>query len=540
MATESELRQELDAIKHQGARGWPGRLAITAWNRVLQHPWVFLVAVALFILTAVIEGSALFQFDITHREAASFEVVGVVAAAAIAAVAYSSWALTGARSTLLVGYAFLAVGANQLLFETIAKWGSPADSLWQEAYFWAAGWWVAAVLLVAAASYRRRAPDRFAHPLAVAIAGAVAVLAVLTATQTILWAVRGSLPALIQSGAADPNSTATLTELTPTALVVGGLALLVYLVLAFGFLADRRGKTYPTGDWLSVALILAAFSQLHEILAPDWLSSSISLADVLRLSFDLSLFFGLLWEVRGLLARERAQHAQLVALNTMKGELSQLLTHDLMNSVGVVRNQTARLSDGWAEMDEDLRREAVRVTARSAAQMSDLVVESVAALSLDAETLPIHPRPALAVDLVGAAVEHSDSHSLTVDVDPDLEDALVLVDEPRLLRVFGNLLSNAMKYSPQGSPIEVALRDRGPELWFSVADRGTGIPSEELPLLFQRFSRLSTGRDKPGMGVGLYLVKNIVEAHGGRVWAESEPDHGCTFVVALPRWEGLR
>jgi signal transduction histidine kinase len=111
----------------------------------------------------------------------------------------------------------------------------------------------------------------------------------------------------------------------------------------------------------------------------------------------------------------------------------------------------------------------------------------------------------------------------------------VLADPDRLERILMNLLTNAFKYSNPGTPITVRLARRDREVVTTVVDRGPGILPEELPLLFQRYRRTQAAvKRREGLGLGLYITKGLVEAHGGRIWAESEVGQGSRFSFTLP------
>jgi signal transduction histidine kinase len=106
-------------------------------------------------------------------------------------------------------------------------------------------------------------------------------------------------------------------------------------------------------------------------------------------------------------------------------------------------------------------------------------------------------------------------------------------DAEALRHVFANLLENAVKYSPPGSPIHVGLVREGDEVRVDVSDRGSGIPAQDLPHVFERFRQVS-GTRRTGVGLGLYIVRTLVTAHGGRVSVDSEVGEGSTFTVSLP------
>ncbi|MCI0439048.1 MAG: cell wall metabolism sensor histidine kinase WalK, partial [Chloroflexi bacterium] len=116
----------------------------------------------------------------------------------------------------------------------------------------------------------------------------------------------------------------------------------------------------------------------------------------------------------------------------------------------------------------------------------------------------------------------------------------VSVDSARISQVLANLLSNAVRYAPEGGEIAVEARlNGGPDssgVEISVRDNGPGISAEDLPHVFERFYRADRSRSRAGggTGLGLAIAKELVEAHGGRIWAESEPDRGSRFAFTIP------
>jgi signal transduction histidine kinase len=123
-----------------------------------------------------------------------------------------------------------------------------------------------------------------------------------------------------------------------------------------------------------------------------------------------------------------------------------------------------------------------------------------------------------------------------VEIVHDVPEQPLHVDADRIVQVFTNLLDNAVKFSPPGSTVHVtAARDAG-ELRVAVRDQGRGIPADQLETVFERFSQVdaSDSRLRGGTGLGLAICRRIVAEHGGRIWAESRPGDGATFVCSLP------
>jgi signal transduction histidine kinase len=115
----------------------------------------------------------------------------------------------------------------------------------------------------------------------------------------------------------------------------------------------------------------------------------------------------------------------------------------------------------------------------------------------------------------------------------------VLADDEKVRQVITNLVSNAYKFTPEEGTLTLSAKDTGTDLTVSVADTGIGIPKEFIGKLFERFKQVPGTRQKmggpKGTGLGLAIAKGIVEAHGGRIWAESEPGQGTTFFFTLPK-----
>jgi two-component system phosphate regulon sensor histidine kinase PhoR len=130
---------------------------------------------------------------------------------------------------------------------------------------------------------------------------------------------------------------------------------------------------------------------------------------------------------------------------------------------------------------------------------------------------------------------YTDHHELVTRIPPNLP--ALEADRDKLDQVLSNLISNAIKYSPDGGRITVSVTDGGTEMHFAVSDQGMGIPAEHLEKVFQRFHRVHSGDSQRvgGTGIGLFLTKSLVEAHGGAIRAESNPGRGSTFHFTIPK-----
>jgi signal transduction histidine kinase len=131
---------------------------------------------------------------------------------------------------------------------------------------------------------------------------------------------------------------------------------------------------------------------------------------------------------------------------------------------------------------------------------------------------------------------HGRDNSVQVDLDLD-KSPPIQADSLRLVQVLENLFENAIKYAPNSS-ITITLRNLGDHLTVTFADRGPGIPAEHLPFLFERFYRVPAQSGRPGTGLGLFICRQIVQAHNGRISVETAPSRGTAFCIDLPVHHG--
>jgi signal transduction histidine kinase len=140
----------------------------------------------------------------------------------------------------------------------------------------------------------------------------------------------------------------------------------------------------------------------------------------------------------------------------------------------------------------------------------------------------------IAMEAISRAVPSAVAVEFKSDLDPRLP--IVTGDRDRLIQVLSNLVNNAVKYSPEGGTVTLATRVDGRYALVSVTDTGVGIPQDEIGHVFERFRRVHSGAAQaiPGTGLGLTIVKQIVEMHGGKIWVESAVGHGSSFHFTIP------
>jgi PAS domain S-box-containing protein len=220
-----------------------------------------------------------------------------------------------------------------------------------------------------------------------------------------------------------------------------------------------------------------------------------------------------------------------------RDEMIGIVSHDLRNPVQAVKMLTgAALENRAARTDSDL--ENIRLVRRAAEQMDALIRDLLDATRLDSGRLRVTPEPVSTRALISTSLETlrplatDKSQSLDLALDPNLPD--VMADPERIQQALSNLVGNAIKFTPAGGSIEVGARISGTDVIVSVSDSGPGIPEDQLPNVFERFWQ-SRRVDRGGAGLGLPIAKGIIEAHGGRIWVESQPGNGATFYFTLPR-----
>jgi len=236
---------------------------------------------------------------------------------------------------------------------------------------------------------------------------------------------------------------------------------------------------------------------------------------------------------------ETRKVAALRELDRMKTELLGTVSHELRTPLGSIKGYATTLLTHGNKLRKDEQREFLEIIDSEADRLRDLIENLLDLSRLEAGVLRIDRQPVRLASTVREVVRKvqlaSPSHEFTLEWPTD--DPTVNADQRRIYQVIQNLMTNAVKYSPDGGCITVSGHIDRRELIISVADQGLGIPQVEIDRIFDRFHRVQTevSRGIGGTGLGLAICKGLVEAHGGRIWAESAGESkGSSFSFTLP------
>jgi signal transduction histidine kinase len=230
---------------------------------------------------------------------------------------------------------------------------------------------------------------------------------------------------------------------------------------------------------------------------------------------------------------------RIAALERTKTEFLNLASHELRGPITVIRGYLSMLERGSLGVIPETARKALPVLTAKAEEMNALVEQMVEAARLEEGRLELSPRRADLREVARTALEMAQpftdaAHALVFE-SPDIE-IPVMIDVDRIATVVGNLLTNAIKYSPGGGQVTVKVSSADHLGRISVTDTGVGIPPDRFDRLFTRFGRIVTPETShiPGTGLGLYLSRELARLHGGDLTATSVLGKGSTFVLAVP------
>ncbi|MDQ3915843.1 MAG: GAF domain-containing sensor histidine kinase [Actinomycetota bacterium] len=236
--------------------------------------------------------------------------------------------------------------------------------------------------------------------------------------------------------------------------------------------------------------------------------------------------------------RERQLVQKLREADRTKSEFVSMLAHELKGPMTTIMGFSETLKQQWGKVPDEKKLSILDIIAKETGRLSRLVNDLLDVSRMEAGTLRYDLSPISLAPLIDSIItvhtSLSAQHLVVNDIPSDLPP--VLGDNDRLRQVFINLLTNAIRYSPEGTAVRVSARELPDDgkIEVSVVDEGIGISDQDRDRIFSKFSMLpKPGWVKKGTGLGLFITKGIVEAHGGRIWVESEPGKGSTFAFTL-------
>ena len=246
---------------------------------------------------------------------------------------------------------------------------------------------------------------------------------------------------------------------------------------------------------------------------------------------------------RARLAAQARQAEVLSAADRIQSALLSCISHELRTPLASItgvlsslRGQTEHRQHGQSAYDPESEREMVDTALSEATRLNQLVQNLLGMTRIEAGRLTLRREPCDLVDLLGAAIDQLgdrlDGDRLVMAIPADLP--MAALDAVLFVQVLANLLENASRYAPAGTPIEVGAEPVPAGIRVRVSDRGPGVPDEELGPIFEKFHRVGPAQQVGGTGLGLAIARGVVEAHGGRIWAGNRPGGGLSVLIDVP------
>jgi len=232
---------------------------------------------------------------------------------------------------------------------------------------------------------------------------------------------------------------------------------------------------------------------------------------------------------------------EIRSIERMKTAFVSTVSHELRTPLTSIKGFISTLlQDTEGFYDKDTVREFYTIIDQECDRLTRLISDLLNVSRIEAgRALDLNPQPVNLSELVDKVVaaqkSYTNKHEFKIELDPQLP--VIVADTDKVDQILTNLTNNAVKYSPNGGTITVRGRPLDGMVQLAVEDQGMGIPKEHLNKVFDRFHRVDNRdtRKVGGTGIGLYLVKHLVEAHGGRIWVESEVGKGSKFIFELPK-----
>lgn len=497
--------------------------------RANRRGWVPAVLAAAIVLWA---GLSLMveplDFSVYAPEASLAVESGVALSSLLGALVLSLFPTEGEGTRLRwVASGFVIMGAGAILFGILGGLLSETNYLGASSHAWLLTRSLAGTMFVAGVAFAT--PPRFSARFLIVALTALGVLALFVYGGELILA--GGAEAA--GRAVSPGSRVGWWYWLVSVLPLG------LAVIAFAGSVRNRGLG-GGGAWLPTAMALLAGSQLYSLLWPSAFSPMLTPVDLLRLAFAALVAVGAILELlrlaserEALLATERQRTHRMEELAALKADFTTMVAHELDSPLAAVGCFTEMLSL------EDLRPEdrdrAIAGLRAEAELLRSLVQDVRSAATIEREDFEVRARPVGLRELLEGPAAFGRNLPGGRHVSATVTDASVWADPERVGQVLRNLLTNAAKFSPERSPVELRSRREGGHVRIEVADRGIGIHPDDMVRIFEKFGR---GRDRmgrpvPGVGLGLYLSSRIVRAHGSELTVDSTPEEGSVFAFEL-------
>ena len=237
---------------------------------------------------------------------------------------------------------------------------------------------------------------------------------------------------------------------------------------------------------------------------------------------------------RVMLAKEvHEEHLKAEAQNVRNTFLSSV-SHDLRSPLAVVAGAASTLLEKDASLDRSARLELLHTIHEEADRLERIIRNVLNLTRLDSGAITVHKEWQPLEEIIGVVLNRfSDrlrERSLELEIPPDLP--LIPFDTLLMEQVLSNLVENALRHTPAGTPLEIRVTPQKSAVMIAIADRGPGIPGQEEEAIFKKFIRGTN--TQMGAGIGLAICRAIIEAHGGRIWAENRPGGGAIFTFVIP------
>lgn len=300
--------------------------------------------------------------------------------------------------------------------------------------------------------------------------------------------------------------------------------------------ADESTRDIPV-IFISALSDVDGIVRAFDVGGADYITKPVKMKEVLaRVASQLTL----VKQRRQIIALREQDRLYFKSLDNMKNEFIRMATHDLRNPLNIITGYADLLKEVTVpENDQYMMERAIEGIESSVEKMRLLVTDLLDLIQVEMRTeLSLEPvrLAKFLEDCLSGFYLVAESKQVTLSYHPPEEDLTITVDSNRMERVIDNLVSNAIKYTPSGGEIDVAAHADNGSVVIEISDNGLGIPAEDIPRLFDAFYRvkLESHWQQEGTGLGLSVVKAVVEQHGGAIAVASELGRGSTFTVQLP------